>query len=248
MFSNGVYSYPKPETSKPSQNKPQTFLTESHVAETAEATSDHLSTDDDEETHKEPRPVSPHIFQIDPTTLNMTATSEPVTPEPSPKSQPKPTPKTPPESEPPHSGPSPNNTLHDSVVMNETSNQQTDHENVDNSLFIVLADQHLQNLSRTLDTDHVEQSPPHNSELNTYMDNLEKECIPSESGPKDSDNQAFFPQNLPKKILSQPPSSTQNDIEHLLKAVNKNIRRLGNSLPDMSIDSAHISDECKFMK
>jgi hypothetical protein len=88
MFSNGVYSYPKPETSKPSQNKPQTFLTESHVAETAEATSDHLSTDDDEETHKEPRPVSPHIFQIDPTTLNMTATSEPVTPEPSPKSQP----------------------------------------------------------------------------------------------------------------------------------------------------------------
>jgi hypothetical protein len=80
------------------------------------------------------------------------------------------------------------------------------------------------------------------------MDNLEKECIPSESGPKDSDNQAFFPQNLPKKILSQPPSSTQNDIEQLLKAVNKNIRRLGNSLPDMFIDSAHISDECKFMK
>jgi hypothetical protein len=163
--------------------------------------------------------LTPDVNQLEPTPQH--------TPQPPPEIQPEP------EQQSQHSEPNFTVILHNLETTNEPFDQQS---------------QEFQDLSRTLDIDHVEQSPPHNSELNTYMVNLENECIPSESGPKDSNNQVFIPQNLPSKILSQPPSSTQNDIEHLLKAVNKNIRRLGNSLPDMSIDSAHISDECKFMK
>jgi hypothetical protein len=36
------------------------------------------------------------------------------------------------------------------------------------------------------------------------MENLERECIPLESNPKDSDNLISIPQYLPAKILNQP--------------------------------------------
>jgi hypothetical protein len=79
------------------------------------------------------------------------------------------------------------------------------------------------------------------------MENL-RECIPTESNPIDSDNQIIVPQHLIAKILNQPISTTQDDIEQLLKAINRNIRRLNNAISGMSIDSAHIAEECKLMK
>jgi hypothetical protein len=80
LIPNGVYSYPKPNSSKPTQFKPKSFLTECHVAETGDANSDHLSSKDDEETNRIPRPVTPHIFQTDPALLHLTATSKPFSP------------------------------------------------------------------------------------------------------------------------------------------------------------------------
>jgi hypothetical protein len=244
MFPNGVYSYPKPKTSKLSQNKPQPMLTKSNVAETSDASSDHLSKDNDEETPKETRPVSPHVFTVDPTILNLEATPEPTpepTPQPQPKTQSEPTPQPQPESEPPHSEPSSTHTPHDSIIMGESFDQQLDHETVDNSLPITLTIQQIRDITRNLDADHCEQPTSHNYELDSYIITLEQECIPTES------IQAI-PRNLPNTILSQPPSSTQNDIEHLLRAVNNNIRRLCMSLPDMSIEPSQIYDECKYMK
>jgi hypothetical protein len=256
MFPNGVYCYPKPKSSKPSQNRPQPILTESHVAETSDASNDHLSEDDDEETPTD-RPVTPHIFIIDPTTLNLTATSD-VEPQPETTTQSESTPQTPPEptqqsqpqleSEAQHSEPSPIHILHDSVIMGESLDQQSDHETVDNSLTITLTKQQLQNLSRNLDADHGEQPTSHNSELDSYINTHEQECIPPEFVQAIADNQSIILTNLLNTILSQPPNSTQNDIKHLLKAVNNNIRRLCSSLPDMSIEPSQISDECKYMK
>jgi hypothetical protein len=80
------------------------------------------------------------------------------------------------------------------------------------------------------------------------MDNLEKECIPVEPNSIDSNNLISVPQHLPAKLLNQPISSTHDDIEQLIKVINKNIRRLDNAIPDIFIDSTHISDECKYMK
>lgn len=130
--------------------------------------------------------------------------------------------------------------------MNESFVQTPNHETANNSLTMTMTNQQFQDLSGTFETDHGEQS--HNSELDSYIHTLEKECIPTESVQANSDNQSSNPKNLPKKILTQPPSSTQNDIEHVLRAVNNNIRRLCMSLPDMSIEPSQISDECKYMK
>jgi hypothetical protein len=91
-------------------------------------------------------------------------------------------------------------------------------------------------------------SPPQNSDLNNYMDDLERECIPVEPNQTNSDTLISVPQHLPAKILNQPISSTQDDIEQLLQAINKNIRRLSNVVPNISIDSAHIAEKCKLMK
>jgi hypothetical protein len=91
-------------------------------------------------------------------------------------------------------------------------------------------------------------SPPQNSDLNNYMDDLERECIPVEPNQTNSDTLISVPQHLPAKILNQPISSTQDDIEQLLQAINKNIRRLNNDVPNISVDSAHIAEECKLMK
>jgi Asp-tRNA(Asn)/Glu-tRNA(Gln) amidotransferase A subunit family amidase len=120
---------------------------------------------------------------------------------------------------------------------------------MDNTFTVNLPNnQHLQEISRTLDMDLVEKSPPHSSDLNNFMDNLSKECIPSDSNPIDSDNQIFVPSHLPSRILNQPISTTQDDITLLLQAVNKNIRRLNFAIPNISVESAHIDQECDLMQ
>jgi chromosome segregation ATPase len=80
------------------------------------------------------------------------------------------------------------------------------------------------------------------------VNNLERECIPVIPNQTNSDTLISVPQHLPAKILNQPISSTQDDIEQLLQAINKNIRRLNNDVPNISVDSAHIAEECKLMK
>jgi cysteinyl-tRNA synthetase len=86
-----------------------------------------------------------------------------------------------------------------------------------------------------LDLDLADKSPPHSSDLNNYIDDLSKECI-------------YVPPHLPAKILNQPINTTHDDIELLLKAVNKNIRRLNVAIPNISVDSAHIDQECDLMQ
>jgi hypothetical protein len=88
-----------------------------------------------------------------------------------------------------------------SQTTNEPLEQSSQHEVVDNTLTLKLPiNQHFQKISRTLDMNHVEKSPPHSSDLNNFMDNLQKECIPAESNPKDYDNQISVSKHLPAKI------------------------------------------------
>jgi hypothetical protein len=86
-----------------------------------------------------------------------------------------------------------------------------------------------------LDLEQADKSPPHSSDLNNLIDDLSKECI-------------YVPPHLPAKILNQPISTTQDDIELLLKAVNKNIRRLNIAIPNMSVNSTHIDQKCDLMQ
>jgi hypothetical protein len=58
----------------------------------------------------------------------------------------------------------------------------------------------------------------------------------------------YVPPHLPAKILNQLINTTQDDIELLLQAVNKNIRRLNIAIPKMSFESAHIDQECDIMQ
>jgi hypothetical protein len=94
---------------------------------------------------------------------------------------------------------------------------------------------HLQEISRTLDMDLVDKTPPHSSDLNNLIHDLSHDCI-------------YVPPHLPSRILNEPIDNTQEDITKLLQAVDKNIRRLTIVIPNMSIDSAHIDKECDLME
>jgi hypothetical protein len=93
MFPNGVYSYPKPKSSKPPQISPQPILTKSHVAETGDTNSGHLSKNEEETPPQTPRPKNtpPHksIMFVDQALLNLEPTPKGNQSEPTP--QPKPT-------------------------------------------------------------------------------------------------------------------------------------------------------------
>jgi hypothetical protein len=82
-------------------------------------------------------------------------------------------------------------TLHSSETVNEPFVQQSQHEIVDNSQ--ILTKQHLQNLTRNLEIDHGEQPTNQSSKLDSYINTLEKECIPRESLQISSDNQLSHP-------------------------------------------------------
>jgi hypothetical protein len=270
-------SKPKPFQKQPSQTKPPESKTNQlyDIAVTGDAPSGHLVQDDEEsEATRPPKNTPPHpsIFIVDQTTLNLVATPEvdqtkPPSPPPSETdpttlsedlTQPQPdstiqpplvTLPEPEQQQQQNSEPNSAIIIHRSETSNEPLEQPLPHEVVDNTVTVNLPiNHHFQEISRTLDMDHVEKSPPHTSDLNNLMDNLQKECISAEANPKDSDNLISVPKHLPAKILNQPISSTHDDIELLLKAINRNIRRLGNDVPNISIDSAHIAEECKLMK
>ena len=58
----------------------------------------------------------------------------------------------------------------------------------------------------------------------------------------------FFPPHLPTRIANEPLDQTQDDITNLLKAVDKNLRRMSSQIPNRSIDTAHINKECDLME
>jgi hypothetical protein len=81
------------------------------------------------------------------------------------------------------------------------------------------------------------QQPPPNHFTNpdTLMQDLSNDCI-------------FVPPFLPNRILSEPMDETKEDISKMLKAVDKNIRRIQNAIPNRSIESDEIDKECEAME
>jgi hypothetical protein len=63
-----------------------------------------------------------------------------------------------------------------------------------------------------------------------------------------SDDCIFVPPSLPARILNEPMDETKEDITKMLKAVDKNIRRIQNAIPTRTIESAEIDKECELME
>jgi hypothetical protein len=78
-------------------------------------------------------------------------------------------------------------------------------------------------------------TPPHHTNPNTLMQTLSDDCI-------------YVPPSLPSRILNEPMDETKEDITKMLKAVDKNIRRIQNAIPNRSIESAEIDKECELME
>jgi hypothetical protein len=58
----------------------------------------------------------------------------------------------------------------------------------------------------------------------------------------------FVPPFLPSRILNEPIDETKEDITKMLKAVDKNIRRIQHAIPNRSIETAEIDKECEIME
>ncbi|KAK2449480.1 hypothetical protein QL285_008673 [Trifolium repens] len=63
-----------------------------------------------------------------------------------------------------------------------------------------------------------------------------------------SDDCIYIPPSLPSRILNEPMAKTKEDISKMLKAVDKNIRRIQNAIPNRAIESAEIDKECDLME
>jgi hypothetical protein len=74
-----------------------------------------------------------------------------------------------------------------------------------------------------------QQPPPdHTTNPDTLMQTLSDDCI-------------YIPPSLPSRILNEPMAETKEDISKMLKAVDKNIRRIQNAIPNRTIESAEIA-------
>ncbi|WJX89172.1 hypothetical protein P8452_71189 [Trifolium repens] len=78
-------------------------------------------------------------------------------------------------------------------------------------------------------------TPPHHTNPNTLMQTLSDDCI-------------YVPPLLPSRIMNEPMDETKEDITKMLKAVDKNIRRIQNAIPNRAIESAEIDKECEFIE
>ncbi|KAK2443961.1 hypothetical protein QL285_015023 [Trifolium repens] len=245
----------KPFQAKPSESKSNTLF---NVAAPVNAPGtapviNQVNDDDDSEATPPPPPpprkknTPPHPF-VDPKLLNL----EP-TPEDDQTKPPSPTPEadqTKPPSPPPEAGiqkspepdqqqkpnSEPNSVTVDKNLTVETIEKSPQHVAMDNTFTVIQPNNsQLQEISNNLDSDQTDKSPPHSSAVNNLMDDLSHECI-------------YVPPHLPSKILNEPISTTQDDITLLLQAVNKNIRRLNFAIPNISVESAHIDQECDLMQ
>ncbi|KAK2369442.1 hypothetical protein QL285_082577 [Trifolium repens] len=246
--SNQSESQTKPPVSqnKPSESQTNTLST---VTPTGDASKIH-KVNDDEDSEATPPPQTPSpqkdtspqksIFYVSPNTLKLVALpeadqSKPASPPPSVTKTPsenQPTPE--PEQQPRQQlNLEPNSTI---IIHRPDPTDEIHHVDMDNTFTLNQPNnQHLQEISRTLELEQADKSPSHSSALNNIMDDYSHECI-------------YVPPHLPAKILNQPINTTQDDIELLLKAVNKNIRRLNIAIPKIYVDSAHIDQECDLMQ
>ncbi|KAK2433768.1 hypothetical protein QL285_018996 [Trifolium repens] len=95
---------------------------------------------------------------------------------------------------------------------------------------------HVQQINETLNLEILQRTPPNQSQhLQHLLQDLSMDCI-------------FFPPHLPSRIANEPLDQTQDDITNLLKAVDKNLRRMSSAIPHRSIDTAHIDKECDLME
>ncbi|KAK2414646.1 hypothetical protein QL285_037216 [Trifolium repens] len=95
---------------------------------------------------------------------------------------------------------------------------------------------HVQQINETLNLEILQRTPPNQSQhLQHLLQDLSMDCI-------------FFPPHLPSRIANEPHDQTQDDITNLLKAVDKNLRRMSSAIPHRSIDTAHIDKECDLME
>jgi hypothetical protein len=205
---------------------------------------------DDEDSEATPPPHTPSprkitspeksIFYISPNTLKLEA--QPETDQSKPASPPPSVTKTPSENQPtpepePQPKQQPNPKQNSPIIIHRPDpTDESHHVAMDNTLFLNQPhNQHLQEISRTLELEQADKSPSHSSAFNNIMNDYSHECI-------------YVPPHLPAKILNQPINTTQDDIELLLQAVNKNIRRLNIAIPKMSLESAHIDQECDIMQ
>ncbi|KAK2428425.1 hypothetical protein QL285_026947 [Trifolium repens] len=93
----------------------------------------------------------------------------------------------------------------------------------------------VQHIAETLNSDMAQQTPPNQTHLTNYMQDLSMNCI-------------YFPPHLPSQILNEPIHQTQDGISCLLQAVDKNLRRMSSVIPTRSIESSHIDQECDLME
>ncbi|WJX45573.1 hypothetical protein P8452_32443 [Trifolium repens] len=125
-------------------------------------------------------------------------------------------------------------TLHSDEHVHEKSPH---HVAVDNSCDLSTPiKKHVQQINETLNLEVLPKTPPDQSQhLKHLMQDLSMDCI-------------FFPPHLPSRIANEPLDQTQDDITSLLKAVDKNLRRMSSAIPHRSIDTAHIDKECDLME
>ncbi|KAK2374294.1 hypothetical protein QL285_075267 [Trifolium repens] len=125
-------------------------------------------------------------------------------------------------------------TLHSDEHVHE---QSPHHVAADNSCVLSTPiKKHVQQIDETLNLEILPKTPPDQSQhLKHLMQDLSMDCI-------------FFPPHLPSRIANEPLDQTQDDITNLLKAVDKNLRRMSSAIPHRSIDTAHIDQECDLME
>jgi hypothetical protein len=132
----------------------------------------------------------------------------------------------------------PTSDSHKSPEPNETTipNSEASHKNTSPVINVEKSPQHVADNTVTDVLPNNQQPPPnHITNPDNLMQELSNDCI-------------FVPPYLPSRILNEPIDETKEDITKMLKAVDKNIRRIQNAIPNRSIETAEIDKECEIME
>jgi hypothetical protein len=132
----------------------------------------------------------------------------------------------------------PTSDSHKSPEPNETiiPNSEASHKNTSPVINVEKSPQHVADNTVTDVLPNNQQPPPnHITNPDNLMQELSNDCI-------------FVPPYLPSRILNEPIDETKEDITKMLKAVDKNIRRIQHAIPNRSIETAEIDKECEIME
>ncbi|KAK2429016.1 hypothetical protein QL285_027491 [Trifolium repens] len=132
----------------------------------------------------------------------------------------------------------PTSDSHKSTEPNETTipNSEASHKNTSPVINVEKSPQHVADNTVTDVLPNNQQPPPnHITNPDNLMQELSNDCI-------------FVPPYLPSRILNEPIDETKEDITKMLKAVEKNIRRIQHAIPNRSIETAEIDKECEIME